>query len=406
MTLAGEPSRPRVVVIGAGVAGSVVAARLAGQCDVVVLERGASSTTFDDPTLAMKGSGFESTPYPQGIGPGGSSRVNGMVFEPAPDEYWGSLVRLGLDVFADARDERAKFVSEVSPGDGVIDRALLGALAGARPSKLATHNGVRLTAWDRMTPRKCTLHTDVTVSHLKMQGEQAIGVVTERGDEVSADHVILCAGAIHSAGIASRSGLIGEETQFLDHPALFIPLIEDERGFPKSMSSTFAGALHLDDGVLTMSINGGAEGSGGLLVALMTPRSSGRLHFKNDSVSIDRGLLTDVGDLEAMTKAVRRVERLLNQPSFSHLRIPMKSLLDGDQWRERVGDGMWHASGTLPMGVEESASLDQSGRFHGTSNVWCMDASVFPVIPPVPPQTSVMVAAGLLSGRFLSLSTN
>jgi choline dehydrogenase-like flavoprotein len=411
MTSADDAPRPRVIVIGAGVAGSVVASRLESHCDVVVLERGAGSRVIHDPTLAMQDSGFEESLYPQGTGPGGGSRVNGMVLAHAPDDYWNSLLSKGLDVFADAYAEQASFVGEVSPCDGVVDRALRSAHPDARPTMLATRNGVRLAAWDRLAPHRVTLSTGVTVSHLTMRGERAVGVVTSRGDELAADHVILCAGAIPSAVLATRSGIVGEETRLLDHPALFIPLVGEDRDAPDSLAAqpscnTYAGVVLDEGGASTMSINGGAEGPSGLLVALMSPRSSGRLSVDHDSVLIDRGFFTDSRDLNRLAAGVRRAAQLLSQPSFRRLTSPVRSMLDGDDWQERVGDGVWHASGTLPMGIEASCPLDESGKFRGTANVWCMDASVFPVIPPVPPQASVMVASGLLTNRFLSLVTS
>jgi len=283
---------------------------------------------------------------------------------------------------------------------------LRAALPDARPTMLATRNGVRLTAWDRVAPAGVTLHTDVTVSHLKMRDGRAVGVVTSRGDEIGGDHVILCAGAISSAVIAARSGGVGEEVPLLDHPGLFIPLSGEGANSSNSTAIAYAGALLYEDGVLTMAINGGAAGPSGLLVALMTPRSSGRLLVGRDTVSIDRGFFTDASDLEAMKAGVRRAEQLLSQPSFSRLAESAGSMLSNDAWIHQVGDGVWHASGTLPMGIGSSSPLDEAGKLRGAANVWCMDASVFPVIPPVPPQASVMVVAGLLANRFLSLSTS
>ena len=399
--------RPRVIIVGAGVAGSVVASRLAEQCEVVVLEIGRDTAASHDPTLAMNNAvDFDESLYPRGHGLGGGSRVNGLVLAHAPDSYWRSLVGLGLDVFADAPREQEMFTGEPSLGDGVVDRALLTAHPDARPTVLSTRGGVRLTTWDRLSPSPVTVRTATSVTRLRMSGDRAVAVLTSAGDELVADHVVLCSGAIGSAVIAARSGCIENETQLLDHPAYFVPLDGEDLGSSGTTGTTYAGAALYEEDVLTMSINGSVAGSPGLLVGLMTPRSSGRLIVDQHSVTIDRGLLADKDDLRVMTAGMWRAARLLAQQSFSRLSSTIDTVLEDDTWVPLVGNGMWHASGTMPMGVGSSAPVDQSGKLRGTSNVWCMDAAVAPSIAPVPPQATVMVTASLLSRRFLSLVTS
>lgn len=387
---------PRVVVVGAGVAGSVVAAQLASRRDVMVLERGGDDEPIHHPTLAMRDtSSFLPTPYPQGIGLGGGSRVNGLVFEQPPADYWGSLVGKGLDVFVGV--EREYVGVEQSAADGLIDRALLAADPHARPAMLATSNGVRVTAWDRWSPAGVTVRVGVGVSRLLMSGDRAVAVVTDSGEEIPADEVVLCAGAISSATIAARSSLIEPVAPVLDHPGVFVPLLSNQ-----PLMDSFAGALSFDGGVLTMSVNGDMSG---LLVGLMSPRSTGRLHVGNDTITVDRGLLTDVHDRITLAEAVRRTEVLLEHPAFVALARP-STTFDVEQVLSRVGEGMWHVAGTMPMGISADSVLDESGKLRTASNVWCMDASVFPEIPPVPPQAAVMATASVLARRFLSLSTS
>jgi choline dehydrogenase-like flavoprotein len=387
---------PQVVIVGAGVAGSVVAARLASRCDVVVLECGGNDDPIHHPTLAMRDTAtFRTTPYPQGTGLGGGSRVNGLVFEQPPADYWESLVASGLDVFADI--EREYPVVEQSAADGVVDQALLAAHPRARPALLATSSGARLTAWDRCSPERVTVRLGVEVSHVAMRGDRAIAVVTASGEEIHADEVVLCAGAIPSATIAARSALIEPVAPVLDHPGVFIPLVPNE-----SLRGSFAGALLLEDGVMTMSVNSDVSG---LLVGLMSPHSIGRLHVGSTTITVDRGLLTDARDRASLADAIRRTEVLLEHPTLVALAGASASL-DVEDVSSRVGEGMWHATGTMPMGTRADSVLDGSGKLRTASNVWCMDASVFPEIPPVPPQAAVMASAGVLARRFLSLTTS
>ncbi len=398
MTKHTSAARARVVVVGAGVAGSVVAAQLANYFDVLVLERGGRGTPIHDPRLAMQNSAmFHALPYPQGIGLGGGSRVNGLVFEQPPAEYWQSLVRNGLDVFGDVESDQRYLAAEQSAADGEVDRALLAAHPRARPTMLATRHGVRLNAWERMSPVGVTIREDVTARRISMRGNRALAVVTDSGEEVPADHVVLCAGAIWSATIAARSGLIDPETQLLDHPGLLVGVSANQ-----SANHPFAGAMVGERDAMIMSVNGP---DGGLLVGLMSPNSRGSLRIGDDSVSIERGLLSDSRDLERFRDVLHDVEHLMSHPAFADI-APSPDALDDDRWLDRVGESMWHAAGTMAMGVVHGATVDESGKLRQANNVWCMDASVLPEIPPVPPQAAVMMTASVLARRFISLVTS
>ena len=398
MTKHASATRARVVVVGAGVAGSVVAAQLANHFDVLVLERGGLGAPIHDPRRAMQDSSrFHAVPYPQGIGVGGGSRVNGLVFEQPPTEYWQSLVRNGLDVFRDVESDQRFLVAEQSAAGGEVDRALLAAHPHARPTMLATRNGERLNAWDRMSPLGTSIRTDTTVSRIMMRGDRAVAVATDSGEEVPADHVVLCAGAVSSATIAARSGLIDAETQLLDHPGLLVGVSANQPA-----TDPFAGALVVERDTMIMSVNGP---EGGLLVGLMSPHSKGSVRIGDDSVTIDRGLLSDSRDLERFRDAVRDVKRLMSHPAFADI-APIPGALDDDRWLDRVGESMWHAAGTMAMGRARHSTVDESGKLRRANNVWCMDASVLPDIPPVPLQAAVMMTASVLSRRLISLATS
>ena len=148
----GETRSVRWVVVGAGSAGSVVAARLAevGE-DVVLVEAG--SGTVDPATTgasffdaaAVPGRSFIG-PFLRGRGVGGSSAINGMVAtagDAGQYRSWGwddtdeALARVQVPLEPAAEDEL-----------GPIDLALLAAAADATRPPLTRRDGRRVSAWE------------------------------------------------------------------------------------------------------------------------------------------------------------------------------------------------------------------------------------------------------------------
>lgn len=398
----------RVVVIGAGVAGSIVAARLADQFDVVVVESGSAGSTPTDPRLALSSeSDVERTPYPRGRGVGGGSRINGMVLEHAPPAFWARLaLRLGERALVERVDMA---MEEVAGGEqatrfGSVDRALLEAHPSARPVRLMTRGSERTNAWDLAAARKhVDLRTESVAERLVVRGDRVTAVALADGNEIPADHVILCAGAIGSPVLARRSGVGGNEVgrHLLDHPAVFIPVGSIGEG----NEEPFSGSIVIDQGLLILAINGDARAQGGLLLGVMDAVAEGEVGIATNSVAVDRGLLGVDSDRVAMRRGVEMVRELVTSDAFGRLGPIDHRSLEESSWAPTVGEGMWHAAGTMRMGRGEDAVVDPDGRLRGTSNLWCMDASVFPTIPPVPLQSATMVMASVLADQFVSLST-
>jgi choline dehydrogenase-like flavoprotein len=394
-------TRPRVAIVGAGVAGAVVAATLAPHCELVVIEAGGASVPPTDPREAMTRSvGFLDEPYPAGVGLGGGSRINGLVLEHAEASYWQELAAShGVPTFAEANVEEVttRFVGEEVSRIGPLDELLLNAHPWARPAHLATRNGVRLTAWDRAWTRaEHVVRLDSEVERIVLRGSRARSVRLRGGEEVEADHVILCAGVVGSAALAMRSGVGGASVgrRLLDHPSVFVPV-----AVPTVECPTFVGALGYESDVLTMSMNPTRSAIGGFLLGLMRTSSTGSVTLDGDTVVIDRKMRDDVVVREQMVRAIARLNEMLSHVSVSVIE-------DGDAVLSSLGEAMWHGVGTMHMGSDDEAVTDCNGLVRGTQNVWCMDASVFPVVPPVPTQGPTMVAASVLASGFLnSVST-
>ena len=276
MTGARSGDGPETIVVGAGVAGCVVAGRLveAGH-SVTVVEAGpgeprpASILGLDTvaaaeeparqwPGLAVRTLGGEDpVGYRQGFGIGGGSAVNSLILSPgdrADYDRWSE--RFGCQDW-DAeemapwidRATRSWPVTVLEPGP--ITAAFCSAAAGAGhpvggrtleqdrlgvlEACLAAQNGRRQSAYDRYLAPMLTesdgigrlqVVTDRPVRRVTVGDRRAAGVELVDGTHLAADRVILSAGAVQSPRILVASGLsdrpVGD--RLLDHPSFAVTI--------------------------------------------------------------------------------------------------------------------------------------------------------------------------------------
>lgn len=328
----------KYIVVGAGAAGCVVAARLSEYPDneVLLIEAGpdrdpknrSSMLTslnwidaFDDAEAvdtqitASRVDGEPPRPYVRGIGVGGSGAINGMICLPGLSrdyDLWSA--DFGCRGWA-WRDVEPWFLGmkptlrEAIPRQfTVIDSAMwraaedLGISVGidtygnddgiGHAYLSASPTARRSTAQallDRArTSSSITVLEGARVSHVIVTGGRARGVHLADGRLLEADHVVVCAGALESPAILLRSGLThpGIGRNLRDHPSvrfdLSVPSEAPRRraGEPstnvvmRSSSSVGTGDLQL----LPM-FRQGAHGAtvAGLLVAAMTVESAGEV---------------------------------------------------------------------------------------------------------------------------------
>ena len=264
---------PPWVIVGAGSAGCVAAARLSEDADraVVLLEAGPDllagavpseidgsdflaalavpDRTFADLTATRTSIG-PATPYARGRGVGGSSVVNAMVAlrgDRARYRSWG---------WDDVDDAWSRVALPVElPGDdelGSIDTALLAAAPDAHPVELTRRGRRRVTSaeaylWPARQRPNLEIRADSAVDRVIIDGHRATGVQLMSGDTLVADRVILAAGAIHTPAILLRSDIdtpgVGEGLQ--DHPSAALTLAP-ARGRPWRASATSSSARCVD----------------------------------------------------------------------------------------------------------------------------------------------------------------
>ena len=436
-------------MVGAGSAGCVLAGRLSEDPSrsITLLEAGPDLgiSDLDGPIggadflaalevtgrtfpslVASRSTGAPPSPYARGRGVGGSSAVNAMVAlrgDPALYRSWGwndtdaAWAALALPEQEVGEDEL-----------GVVDRALLAAAPDAQRARLTRRRGRRVTSaeaslWPALGRENLDVRTDSLVDSVAFDGRRVVGVRLADGEMITADRVVLAAGAIHTPAILLRSHVdtpgVGEGLQ--DHPSAPLTL-QFRAGHDQSPGGLTIGSL-LQRGPLQFlpmnHLGPSAPGLGLLLTALMRPIGSGgtvRLVSDDPTVDpeVDFALLDDPRDLAALVGGVRMALELLATPTFrgvvddvfvDGLGTSVSTLVDDhaiERWvRTSVGDYV-HASSSCAMGVV----VDDDGRLNGYDGVYVCDASVFPSIPDVNTHLPTTMLAERLSRRWLGSASS
>jgi 2-polyprenyl-6-methoxyphenol hydroxylase-like FAD-dependent oxidoreductase len=202
-----QPAKPRIAIIGSGLAGEVLAAKLAAFCHVTVYERG-SLNGYSPPVLAKGRSlGLTST---ISYGRGGTTALwRGNMLEMEPDEYgshWPESVRKEMPRFqAEVIDHRVGARSNASWSETkqrditfgeVLVRSLL---VPKKAPRLA-----RSPTW-----KQVSFCRDCLVERLE-EDDDGLVVVSSDGEGQQRhpfDFAVLCAGALNSPLILRRSGM-------------------------------------------------------------------------------------------------------------------------------------------------------------------------------------------------------
>jgi predicted dehydrogenase (TIGR03970 family) len=252
-----------------------------------------------------------------------------------------------------------------------------------------------------------TLLTNTRAGRIRMNGDRAIGVDCAGPDgaiDITADRIVLSAGAIGSAHLLMLSGVGPQQmlraagvsvvadlpvgAAFADHPEWVLPVNwSATHGLPPLEAVLTTDVLEIRPytagfGAMITGRRDDPADRPHIGVALMQPESRGRMGLASaraDTPPIiehhyDREP-ADIAKLEAGAALARELAGATAQ----------------------VGSVSWstsqHLSRTAPMGADqdENAVVDPKCRVRGVENLWVVDGSILPVITSRGPHATIVM---------------
>ncbi|UEM07602.1 GMC family oxidoreductase (plasmid) [Skermanella rosea] len=316
---------------------------------------------------------------------------------------------------------------------------------GAGPYPMNNRTGQRLNTGmtylsDAVRARaNLTIRSETLVDRVEVENAAARAVILANGERISGGEIVLSAGAYGSPAILLRSG-IGPAA---DLQAQNIPVVADlpvgqrlqEHPFYSTVWAARPERLGLpippvgailwarsskggpDDGDLHVSAvhygNPADSPTGAifmLALALTRPRSTGtvKLRDRNPGTApvIDLNILGEAEDRELMVEGIEMIRKIASQGPLSEIiaqeLVPGPSIIEPAELEASLPaslDIYHHPTSTAPMGADDdpNAVTDYQGRVRGVANLRVADASIFPDVPSVATNPTVVMLAERVS---------
>ncbi|PSJ58954.1 GMC family oxidoreductase [Pseudaminobacter soli (ex Li et al. 2025)] len=323
-------------------------------------------------------------------------------------------------------------------------------LNGTTPNSLNIRDGRRLSVADAyLTPevlarRNLTLLNGYEIERIEFNGTRAAGVlaVVDRiAERVSADRVVLCAGAISSPLILMRSGIgdpealrsagihchiesreVGANLQ--DHLLALGNVYRSKKPVPPSRLQHSESLMYLHSKDVTRAygspdivlgcvvapsaaegLEAPAYGSAYTILCGVThPTSRGRIlpggPTRSDTPIIDPHYLETEYDRLTFRTALKIAREVGHHSALAEWRdVEIQpgpaAHTDAalDDFIARAASTHHHPCGTCRMGGDDNAVVDPSLRVKGLENVFVVDASIIPQIPSGPINAAVVAIA-------------
>jgi choline dehydrogenase len=436
-----------LVVVGAGSAGCVVAARLAeAGRDVCLVEAGPDYGPYDEgrwpqDILDARQLAFshawetdrEDRSQLRARIVGGCSAHNACVLLPgAPADYdeWGhgwSHAAIAPYLERAQRTPRMRTFAdeELSPWHRAFARAAGG------DAILHPVNAVGSVRWNAafayLDPVRSSLTVlaDTLVDRVLLDGGRSVGVATSAG-ELRAGHVVLAAGAYGSPGILLRSGFgppVGEG--LVDHVGVGL-------GYEATVALTHETAafererpIYMGQVTIAVRSSACAEGLCDLFlfpaveplgpevydisvgVFAMKPASQGSVRLTSPDprapLAIDHGFLSDERDVAVLVEGVEAMRALVDDAgirSYAAREVRPGPDVEAETHVRTTARGFFHPVATCAIG----RVVDGDGRVLGVEGLSIADASILPTIPRANTNLSVIAVAERLADRTLSFA--
>jgi choline dehydrogenase-like flavoprotein len=268
------------------------------------------------------------------------------------------------------------------------------------------------------------------VDRVVLEGTRAVGVRTAGGDEVAAERVVVCGGAIHSPAILLRSGIGADDglpvgAHLKDHaatPGIELRLVADAR-MTSLDSPVMHSVLRYSSGLVDAGPNDlqlvwfdgtgptvDALAGGRIIGAVMRVFSSGavRLRTENphDDPHVEFRMLSDDRDRTRLRNVVRDAIEVVRHPALDGIvedalafTTPLDELGSDDaidEWLRAYVSDYVHATGTCGMG----RVVDTDCRVMGYDNLFVCDASVMPDLPKANTHLTTVAIAERFAQRW------